>query len=112
MNQTSGLCDISLPCRKSGIDGDCTSSPSTCMVASCTQEEIDSGYTRIELKVAAQSPAGCVAHPNSAQWFNGLVLLQCDFHDTGFDQSKWSLTSYDLCSPWTDVGLFNGHTGR
>lgn len=112
VNQTSGLRDISLPCRKSGTAGNCYTYASTCMVASCTNTQVSEGYTRIELKVAANSPAGCVPHNNQAQWWNGLVLLQCDFHDTGFGQSKWPLTSYDSCSPWTDIGLFNSRTGR
>lgn len=112
VNQTSGLPNLSLPCRKSGTGGDCTANPSTCMVESCTEADISSGFTRIQLKVAANSPANCAAHPNTKQWWNGLVLLRCDFHDTGFGISPWKLTSYDSCSPWTDIGLFNSLTGR
>ena len=111
VNQTSGLPNLSLPCRKSGNEGNCTANPSTCMVQFCSEADISSGYTRIQLKVAANSPANCAAH-KSEQWWNGLVLLRCDFHDTGYGESPWRLTSYDSCSPWTDIGLFNSLTGR
>jgi hypothetical protein len=113
VNQT-GFPNLSLPCRKSGDCGSDINDPKskTCMVQSCTDAQIiNSGYTRIQLKVAAYSQSPCDAAKTEHRW-NGLVMLRCDFHDTGFGVSPWKQTSYHSCSPWTDVGLFNSLTGR
>lgn len=101
---------IPLPCRT--ITTACNSA--SCVVSSCNNTQInDGGYVRMELKVAANTSSPCVAHSNQAsQGWLGLVMMTCDFHDLGFGSLDAIRTNYDLCSPWTDIGLFNSRTGR
>ena len=99
------------PCRKPNVTCGTTVDPNlSCMVESCTQTQIDTqGYVRMELKVAINSSPNCV----SESWlWNGMVQLRCDFHDTGVGRIVASLTSYNTCAPWTDIGLINGRTGQ
>jgi hypothetical protein len=109
VNHTS-YAPIPLPCRTTTTA--CNSA--NCMVSSCDNTQInDGGYVRMELKVAAYTSNPCVAHSNQAtQGWLGLVMITCDFHDSGFGSLNAILTNYDPCSPWTDIGLFNSHTGR
>ena len=102
-------------CRKNGTAGNCTSFPNTCMVASCTQEQIDAGnYTRIELKVALNSTPNCQSPvTDNHRWTSkNFVVLRCQMHNVGFALTNPALTTYDPCSPWTDIGFFNNRTGR
>lgn len=86
----------------------------SCMVSSCNDTQInDGGYVQMELKVAANISSPCIAHSNQAtQGWLGLVMITCDFHDSGFGSSTAIRTNYDPCSPWADIGLFNSCTGR
>jgi hypothetical protein len=101
---------IPLPCRTTTTACNSVS----CMVSSCNDTQInDGGYVRMELKVAANTSSPCVAHSNQAiQGWLGLVMMTCDFHDSGFGSSTAIRTNYDPCSPWTDMGFFNSRTGR
>ena len=101
---------IPLPCRTTTTA--CNSA--SCMVSACNDTQINNaGYVRMELKVAPNTINPCVAHSNQAtQGWLGLVMMTCDFHDSGFGSSTAIRTNYDPCSPWTDIGLFNSHTGR
>ena len=94
-------------CRKP-TDSTC-SNAATCMVSSCTDDQItNDGYTRMELKVAAYSSPKCAFHT----WWNGLVSLQCNLHDLAFGRTTPFLQGAEPCSPWTDIGFYNGLTGE
>lgn len=72
-------------CRKPEVN--CLSSAATCMVSTCTDQQVLSGgYTRIELKVAALSSPSCKATFDSDRL---EVALQCNLRDTtGFGYSN------------------------
>ena len=98
---------IPLPCRTTTTA--CNSA--SCMVSSCNNTQINNaGYVRMELKVAPNTINPCIAQSTAQGWL-GLVMMTCDFHDSGFGSSTAIRTNYDPCSPWTDIGLFNSHTG-
>ena len=99
---------IPLPCRTTTTA--CNSA--SCMVSSCNNTQINNaGYVRMELKVAPNTINPCIAQSTAQGWL-GLVMMTCDFHDSGFGSSTAIRTNYDPCSPWTDIGLFNSRTGR
>jgi len=99
---------IPLPCRTTTTA--CYSE--SCMVSSWNDTQInDAGYVRMELKVAPNTINLCIAHSNQAtQGWLGLVMMTCDFHDSGFGSSYAIRTNYDPCSSWTYIGLFNSRT--
>ena len=62
-----------LPWCRNETDPTCADA-TTCMQATCTDTDIQNGFTRIELKVAANSSDNCAYH---ALW-NGLITLRCN----------------------------------
>ena len=64
-----------MPC--SNPDPGCASDPINCMVDSCTDDQVSSGYTRVELVVPSGGPR-CAFHSNS----NGKVGLSCRLRET------------------------------
>lgn len=105
VNQT--LPPISLPCRKPiASGGNCTLNPSSCMVGSCSADDVSRGYTRMKLRVAAGSHPRC-AYDGS---WNDLVVLKCAFHDVGFGHTFPTPESLTKCAPWAESGLFNSET--
>jgi len=104
VNQTST--PIQTWCRKD-TDPTCAD-VNTCMVATCTDADIANGYTRIELKVPANSSPNCIKH---VVW-NGLISLQCNMRDLGFGKSFPFLSSSEPCAPWTNIGFYNSITGE
>jgi hypothetical protein len=100
------------PCRKPNVTCGTTTDASSCMVETCTDAQISTqGYVRMALKVSSNSSPNCVSNGLTT---DGLVSLQCDFHDVGFGRinPSYPMTSYGKCAPWTDIGLFNSRTGQ
>ena len=76
-------------CRKPGTDGDCTANGSTCMQASCTDDEVaNGGYERVPLGVSVGEGPACEVH-NAGTPGSNYVALQCNLRtETGFGQTQ------------------------
>ena len=96
-------------CRKQDTDPEC-SDPDTCMVGSCTDEEVAEGKrTRVELKIAAGQTPGC---EYSSTLVNGYIQLKCKMRDSGFGNTGPYKPNVDRCAPWTHTGFKNTVTGE
>ena len=98
--------DTFLPCTKPTPT--CTADAAACMVTSCTQTQIDNGYTRMELNVQPGDTPNC---QHRAAW-NGLMSLRCEFRNIGFGNSSPEFTALDPCAPWTKFSFRNTLTGE
>ena len=80
-------------CRKPGSDGNCITNPSTCMQASCTDDQVATdGYVRVPLGVSAGAGPACEAHNVETPGCDNCVALKCELRpETGFGQTqrKW-----------------------
>ncbi|KAL7533669.1 hypothetical protein ACHAXR_006666 [Thalassiosira sp. AJA248-18] len=82
------------------------------MVESCTDAQVaNDGYTRMQLKVAANSSPNCQFHMVDAGR-GDRISVQCDLHDTRFGKTTPYLQGGDPCSPWSSLGFFNSDTNE
>lgn len=103
-------------CRKPGAD--CYANPSTCMARPTECYNADgtakTGYTPIQLRVAAGNTPRCTNHIGI---FQGYQTVACRMRATGFGNTGTYLyagTSSDTCAPWLEggsMGIYRNDTG-